>query len=281
MRFSVVTPSFKQLRWLKLCLSSVADQQGVDVEHIIQDAHSGKELEDWVSANSHAKLVVESDSGMYDAINRGFLKATGDIVAWLNCDEQYLPGTLAKVADFFRQNPTVEVLFGDAVLLDSRGEILSFRKAIKPSLLHTQLVHLNTLSCATFVRRTVLDRGLFLDDKFQTISDAVWVASMLKVGIKMGVLNEPLATFTFTGANLGQSQRAFDEGRQWRGQVPCAIWLKPLVVAYHRLRKFLAGAYQPRDLAIAVYTEDSLEHRVQKTRKKVPAYWPTQIAQNK
>ena len=51
---------------------------------------------------------------MYDAINRGFARASGDIVCWLNSDEQYLEGTLAKVADYFETHPDIDVLFGDA-----------------------------------------------------------------------------------------------------------------------------------------------------------------------
>ena len=53
---------------------------------------------------------------MYDAINRGFAKASGDILAWLNCDEQYLPGALAKVADHFARHPRTDILFGDIIL---------------------------------------------------------------------------------------------------------------------------------------------------------------------
>ncbi len=70
-RFPSITPSYKQLPWLKLCAASVADQKGVSVEHIIQDAQSGPELEEWVRENTKAQLFVECDSGMYDAINRG------------------------------------------------------------------------------------------------------------------------------------------------------------------------------------------------------------------
>src|SRR4051794_13000425 len=64
MRFSIVTPSFRQLAWLKRAVRSVADQQGVEVEHIIQDAGTGPELEEWVRTHSSARLFVEKDNGM-------------------------------------------------------------------------------------------------------------------------------------------------------------------------------------------------------------------------
>lgn len=278
MKISVITPSYKQLRWLKLCVASVADQQGVDVEHIIQDAQSGEELAEWVRDHSAARLFVESDSGMYDAINRGFRKATGDIVAWLNCDEQYLPGTLARVAAFFEGHPEVDVLFGDAVLLDESGGILSYRIAIKPTPLHTQLVHLCTLSCAMFVRRSVIERGLLLDDRYRAISDAVWVAAMLRAKLPMAVINQPLAAFTFTGANLGQTKVSTEEGARWSGEIKQWAFLKIPVMVWHRVRKWLAGAYVRRDLEIEVYTTDSPDRRVTQRRQGTPYQWPGSAA---
>src|SRR6266567_1943602 len=100
MRFSIITPSFRSSGWLKLCLASVADQL-VPVEHIVQDAGSDDGTLDWLPQDKRAKVYVEKDQGMYDAINRGLRRAKGDVLAYLNCDEQYLPGSLAAIASFF------------------------------------------------------------------------------------------------------------------------------------------------------------------------------------
>src|SRR3954471_24052752 len=112
MQFSIVTPSFRQLGWLKRCVRSIGDQQGVEVEHIIQDAGTGPELDAWVTKHSKAQLHVEKDSGMYDAINRGLSRASGDILAFLNCDEQYLPGTLEAVGKVFEAHPEIDFVIG-------------------------------------------------------------------------------------------------------------------------------------------------------------------------
>src|SRR6201997_1547101 len=74
MRFSVITPSFRNSDWLKLCIASVADQ-GVECEHIIQDAGSDDGTLDWLPKDPRVKAYVEKDSGMYDAVNRGFCPA--------------------------------------------------------------------------------------------------------------------------------------------------------------------------------------------------------------
>ena len=99
MKFSIVTPSFRNSNWLKLCIASVADQQGVEVEHIVQDSCSDDGTQNWLPNDKRVKAFIEKDSGMYDAVNRGYRRATGDILAYLNCDEEYLPGALKTSHD--------------------------------------------------------------------------------------------------------------------------------------------------------------------------------------
>src|SRR5712692_3814278 len=115
MRFSIITPSFRHSAWLKLCIASVADQHGVEVEHIVQDAGSDDGTLDWLPRDLRVKAFVEKDAGMYDAVNRGFRRATGDILAYLNCDEQYLPGALKAVHDFFAEHPAADAVAADIV----------------------------------------------------------------------------------------------------------------------------------------------------------------------
>lgn len=105
MDFTVVTPSFNQLDQLSCCIGSIADQEGVSVEHIVQDGGTEGFLEfaqrmrdQWPDRPGYRRIMVtEKDGGMYDAINRGFEKGKGAFCAYLNCDEQYLPETLKRV----------------------------------------------------------------------------------------------------------------------------------------------------------------------------------------
>ena len=275
LKISIITPSYKQLPWLKLCAASVADQKGLAVEHIIQDAQSGPELENWIRQNTSARLYVESDAGMYDAVNRGFARATGDIVGMLNSDEQYLEGTLAKVARYFETHPEIDVLFGDALLVSNTGELLSYRRTVQPNVQHIQAVHLNTLACATFVRRSVLDEGFRFDTRWKGIADAVWVVNMLKARIPMAVLNEPLAVFPVDDKSLGQKSLAYAEFRFWRKQSYVGnLRLRPLFVAWHRLVKFRNGAYWPRSMSTRLYTLASPKERVTVHADNVGSRWP-------
>lgn len=256
-RISVVTPSYKQVDYLKLCARSVADQVGCFThEHLIQDGGSGVEFEQWSQAQSFADCVSEADDGMYDAINRGFSRADGDVVAWLNCDEQYLPGTLEKVAVWFQEHPEKDLLFGDVVLVDPGGVPLAYRRAVVPWRGHVRSCFLPTYSAATFVRRKLIEGGHLLDGRFKAIADAVWIDGLLEQGFRGGVLNEPLATFTQTGENMGQSEAGIAEGRAWRGGKGSFI-RKSIWTSLHRIRKFAVGAYLRRDISVRVFVPSS------------------------
>lgn len=84
--FSIVTPSFNYATYVRECIESVLGQEGATFEHIIQDAGSTDGTLDILREYPHLKLHVEKDSGMSEGINRGFLKATGKWVMWLNTD---------------------------------------------------------------------------------------------------------------------------------------------------------------------------------------------------
>src|SRR6266446_9793139 len=116
MPISIITPSFRNSRWLKLCIPSVADQ-GVEHEHIVQDSCSDDGTQNWLPTDARVMAFIEKDRGMYDAVNRGLRRAQGEILAYLNCDEQYLPRALQAVSDYFRQNPAVQVVFADTVIV--------------------------------------------------------------------------------------------------------------------------------------------------------------------
>jgi glycosyltransferase involved in cell wall biosynthesis len=271
---SIVTPSFKQLDWLRLAMASVADQENVEVEHIIQD---GGGLDATTITNPRVWLFIEPDEGMYDAINRGLRRAHGEICGYLNCDEQYLPGALAKVTRFFAANPGVEVLFGDLVLVDTQGRPISYRRTILPTERHLRLSHLNTTTCATFFRRQLLDRGFYFDQDWKTIGDAVWVDNLLRLGVKMATLPEPLAIFTVTGRNLGDSAVSRAEVLRWKGAPTAGNKIRTqAVILWHRIRKAFAGAYRRRCVEIDIFTLKSPEKRQHFVGINVGFRWPSE-----
>jgi glycosyltransferase involved in cell wall biosynthesis len=277
MVLSIVTPTFKQPDWVRLCAASVADQVGVTVEHIIQDGGGGQGLE-WLEGMPSARLFVEPDRGMYDALTKGIPKANGDIIAHLNSDEQYLPGTLELVNHFFIENPEIEVVFGDAILIDADGKPLSYRRIVSPLRSHTMACHLGTLTCSTFFRRSVVERGLSYTSDWRDVGDAALVMSWLDAGVRMAAIHQPLAVFTFTGVNRCRGKTAKEEQSLFRPRGPSQPLMHPaLIAAQHRVRKLLAGAYRRRNLSIEIFTLSSPERRQKMVAHKLGFGWPAEM----
>jgi glycosyltransferase involved in cell wall biosynthesis len=261
---SIVTPSFRSSAWLKLCVASVADQN-VAVEHIVQDAGSDDGTLDWLLHDGRVKAFVEKDRGMYDAINRGLRRTTCDIVAYLNCDEQYLPGKLSRVIDFFQTHPTVDMVFGDVVIVDSDGRYLRHRKMQIPLLYHTWTCHLSTLSCAMFFRRGIVgDENSLFDPAWRDAGDAEWMVRMLRRRVRMAVLGEFTSTFTCTGANMSAGPNATRENQRLSETAPIlARKVKPLLILHHRFRRLLGGMYFQKPFHYEIFTSKN-PHKRQK-----------------
>lgn len=286
MRFTIVTPSFNQLGWLKLCMASVADQgvgKGLSIEHIVQDGgtrgidefareHGAAFYRDGKrvfgsrssvgsesSRNYSLAIYSGKDAGMYDAINRGLTKATGDICAYLNCDEQYLPGTLRWISDYFLRSTDVDVLFGAAIVTKDDGSYVCDRRVMVPARWHTMVSgNLSIFTSSTFFRReTVVGRGLLFDPCWRVCGDAAWALCLERAGVRMRATKRPLSAFAETGGNLSAAgnPEAASEVRRLAGMAPAAArFFKPLVLLSYRIRRWLHGAYNLRPHSYAVYT---------------------------
>ncbi|HWD18431.1 MAG TPA: glycosyltransferase family 2 protein [Verrucomicrobiae bacterium] len=262
MRLSIITPSFRSSAWLKLCIASVADQ-GVELEHIVQDSCSDDGTQEWLQSDRRVRAYIEKDAGMYDAVNRGMRRSSGDVVGYLNCDEEYLPGALREVSEYFDQHPRVDILFADCVVVDAEGEFLCYRKVQLPFTPHVMVATLPTFTCSMFFRRKLLDQGFYFEPKLRAVGDADWVLRALAAKIPMGILRRYVSTFADTGVNLMLTPDAQREKRELFLQAPkWAQVLAPALVAHHRLRRWLGGIYRQEPFAYAIYTKKSPEKRV-------------------
>lgn len=128
MVISIVVPSFNQGRWLRVCLESILSQNYSDIELIVMDGGSTDGSVDIIQTYEDriAYWQSEPDGGQYRAIEEGLNRATGEIFAWLNADDLYLPWTLRTVASVFGQLPEVEWLTSNfPLMVDSDGVIYS------------------------------------------------------------------------------------------------------------------------------------------------------------
>ena len=274
MKFSIITPSFRSSNWLKLCIASVADQAGVEFEHLVQDACSDDGTQDWLPHDRRVKAFIEKDAGMYDAINRGYRRAQGDILAYLNCDEQYLPGALQAVQECFEKNPQVEAVLGGAVVVDGNGKYLCHRPAMIPHP-HHMWFRFSQLTAAIFIRRKVIqERGLFFDLHWRVVGDFHWARSLLKNNVPMMELDTYTSVFADTGDNLCLSPRAIQETKETLALAPGWVRaLKPLWITQHRLRRLAAGHFSVKPATYFFYTLQSPAQRVRLEVPKPTGIW--------
>jgi len=123
---SIVTPSYNQARFLPEAIQSVLSQDYPHKEYIIVDGASqdGSPAIIRGYASQLAWWVSEPDQGQTDAINKGFSHASGEILAWLNSDDTYLPGAIAGAVEFLQAHPEVAMVYGDANLVNEQGAVI-------------------------------------------------------------------------------------------------------------------------------------------------------------
>ena len=274
MKFSIITPSFRNSDWLKLCIASVADQEGVEHEHIVQDACSDDGTMDWLPRESRVKAFIEKDGGMYDAVNRGFRRATGGILAYLNCDEQYLPGALKAVSDFFEANPKFEIALAGTIVTDGEGKYVCHRHQMVP---HSQGVWFRfpILTSSIFIRRKVIsERGIFFDTRWRDLGDFHWVLALMKNRVPMKVCDAFTSVFADTGENMNLKPNAVREKAETDRMIPG--WIRVLKlgwIAHHRLRRLAAGHFNMQPTSYCIYSKESPQKRVTVDVPKPTAVW--------
>jgi len=278
-----VTPSLRQLDYLECCISSVADQEGVSIEHIVQDAGTDgfaefavKMRQRWPDRPNYRRVMIsEPDSGMYDAINKGLKKGTGRICAYLNCDEQYLAGALAKVLDEFKKQPAAEILYGGFLVLDEKGDLVTAQRPVKMFWQHVATSHLPNFTCATFFKREMMERDqAWFDSKLKYCGDLQWAIERLKADISFCCMPTFVSTFLEHSRNFGLSQQGLAEASRIRESAP--NWVQNLGIFWkviHRTRKLIEGAYFPCKVGASMYLKGNINARREIGEKWIVTFW--------
>jgi len=196
-RISLVTPSFNQGRFLERTIRSVLDQGYPNLDYGVQDGGSTDEsvavLERYASRLD--RWSSEPDAGQAQAINRGFERASGEIMGWLNSDDLLLPGALACVARFFRRHPDVDVIYGHRLLIDE--DDLEIGRWVMPPHCDEALVWADFVPQETlFWRRTAWEAvGAKLDESFQFALDWDLLLRLRSAGARFARVPRFLAAF--------------------------------------------------------------------------------------
>jgi GT2 family glycosyltransferase len=174
---SIVTPSYNQALYLEQTLQSVLEQDYPRIEYIVVDGASTDNSFEIIKKYNErlAYWISEKDSGQAEAINKGFARAQGEILAWLNSDDYYLRDTISAVVKYFDENPEVVMLYGDMLAVNGDGQtinVLKYRQYSLQDLLCFQIVG----QPSVFFRRSALEKTGLLDTSFHFMLDHhLWI----------------------------------------------------------------------------------------------------------
>ncbi len=259
-RVTIVTPSFNQGAFLEQTIVSVLDQDYSNIEYMIVD---GGSRDDSVSiirkyADRLAYWTSEPDSGQSSAINKGWSRATGEIVAYLNSDDTYLPGAVRTAVEFLTAHPEIAIVYGDCLAIDEHGATIEKYQARDFDFREVVATCQTPISQpAAFIRADVIRKVGLLDESLHMTMDFdLWLRAALH--FRLQHLPATLATyrlhpasktrsmFTVTGPNVVRvfekllENPAFPEDlRRRRGQV--------LSAAYRRAADEYYAAFSLRD----------------------------------
>ncbi len=294
--FSIGTPTLGRSAALLRCLASVADQAGVEVEHVVQEkavagrppatGSAGQQNNQTMKRPTHESTdsprrrrhwFSEDDTGIYDALNRGFARATGELCGWLNDDEQYLPDALARVAQAAAENPAAEIFFGGAVVVNAEGQPLAWRRTAHLRFACVAAAHLYTLSCALFFRRRLWERLGGFDAGLRIVGDEDFIGRALRAGASAQPVPGFLGSYT---VHPGQISAGVEAARRElailkRRWPPWTQRLIPVLKAWRRLEDAAHGWWPGRSLTLdcALYRGDDLTRRVT-VQARCNGRWP-------
>jgi len=211
---SIVTPSFNQAQYLEQTLRSVLEQDHPNVEYIVIDGASTDGSVEIIKKYAEGRGVVptptngenpnnrgektlrqaqddaspllaywisEKDSGQAEAINKGLARATGEIIAWLNSDDYYLPGAVSAAVKVFEENPNVVMVYGDMLAVDENGQTintLKYKQLTLEDLLCFQIIG----QPSVFFRREMYEKIGGLDTTFHFLLDHQYWIRMAQQG---------------------------------------------------------------------------------------------------
>ena len=253
MRISVITPCFNAERFIDRCVDSVLAQRGdgVEIEYIVMDAGSTDgTLDKLRQRGDHIHtLVSEPDQGPADAINKGLALATGDVVGWLNADDEYAPGALARVVACMEKNPKAAFCFGHCPVIDEHGSeirrgVTRVKRFFYPLSSRFTFQCINYISQpAMFFRREAAERAGPLRLDLKAAFDYEFLLRLWRTGPGVALSDPPLARFRWTpGSISGQHFRLqFDE--EYRAAVADAGRFTPQAFLHWGVKWGIIGMY--------------------------------------
>lgn len=248
---SVVTPSLNQAQFLEATIRSVLEQTHPDVEYLVVDGGSTDGSADIIRryAGRLAHWVSEADGGQADAVNKGWRRARGEILAYLNSDDLYFPDAVQRIVAYFAQHPDVDLVYGAYQLVDADGHEMGAPVEL-PDVSLSWLMRHPLPQPTTFLRRRLLERVGFFDPTLHYVFDwDFWLRAAIAGGRMARLSGPPLAAFRrWDGQKtLNQFERHVEEQVRMRDRLLAEGRLSHKAageLAFSKAWVFLWPAYQ-------------------------------------
>jgi glycosyltransferase involved in cell wall biosynthesis len=200
---SIVTPSYNQGPYIGATIDSVLGQDYPHLRYLVMDGGStDRTLEVLRGYGGRIEWISQPDEGQADAINRGFARAGGDVLTWLNSDDTLEPGAVRAAAEYLRAHPHVAVVYGDANFIDPRGRWIG-RCAHVERFDRRRLLHVSDfiVQPAAFFRRSAFEAVGGLDKSLHWSMDYDLWLKLAAAGFRMAYIPKVLANYRWFGAN--------------------------------------------------------------------------------
>jgi glycosyltransferase involved in cell wall biosynthesis len=201
--FGVVTPTLNAEKYLEATLASIWSQRGdsVDVDHVLVDGESTDHTVE-IASRYPTRVVVAKDGGMYEAVNRGLSMVRGEIVGYMNADDEVAPGAFDLLARTFRRRPEVQWVCGTVEYTNGKGEVVSKMTPVRFGLRSYVGIGWSCVPQQTvWMRRSFYDRIGPFDTTFKNCADYDWYARAFKLSPPL-FMRETLGRFRQHGENL-------------------------------------------------------------------------------
>lgn len=250
-KISVITPSFNQGQFLEETLLSIINQNYSNLEYIVIDGGSTDDSVGIIKKYEQhlAYWVSEKDSGQSEAINKGFKKATGDIICWLNSDDILMPDALNKVANCFKENKKLDLVNGYLLSIDEHSNILSNHFILKQKKWYAQHGIYYVAQQSMFWKRDIFDSIGLLKEDFHAQMDKELLIRIFKNNFKLGHIEKILAGFRMhpeSKSSLGgESKDCVRDGLELKKIYGKEYGQKPRLIfkLIYGLEKLIKGLY--------------------------------------
>jgi GT2 family glycosyltransferase len=247
---SLVTPSYNQARYLEETLRSVVSQRDQLHEYFVFDGGSTDGSADLIRTYASCIDYWESqkDKGQSDAIHRGFQRATGEVLGWLNSDDVLLPGALAHVRRAFEEHPEWDVVTGYHAAIDGDSRITALHRTPRESLAKVRKGIIRVCQQTCFFRRRLYEKVGGLNLSLHCVMDhELWVR-MFDAGATWGHVPHYLAGYRWHSESKGMSwDQKYAAERDWMSrtypQYPLYGGGSGLALAVYRAGVMLSGQY--------------------------------------